>query len=164
MPTYTHQASGRSRRVPLSASTADAAGPYGWRDDCPVHGIHTDLDLDPEDLQVETVGMEWRLRDGYSVSMCGDCASEYRGTKVPTVADDAAVAREMVQQNWRHIRGAFEPAYLEAAGDLEYCPFCGKELVNAGHAGEHREREILCEQHGRITLTVRQLEELMARA
>jgi len=158
MVDFTHQGTGRGNRVPVSFSTIDGTGPYGFRGHCDEHGIHTELNVDRNDLVIEAQGMKWRPKKEYSASYCEACFNERRGTSVPSDADTADVARTVVDDCWRHIREAFEPAHLQTAGDLEYCPFCGDELVETGHADD-RQREIVCETHGRIGLTIKHMEE-----
>lgn len=163
MVDFTRQANGRGKRVPITFSTRRSAGPYAFRDHCDQHGTHAELDLDTAALLIEAQGMEWRPRDRYNASHCEACFNELRGTALPSDAELKTVVRRVVDDHWRDVRDAFEPAYLEAVGDIEYCPFCGVELVSAS-GDDDREKEIVCETHGRIGVTIRQLEEAVLHA
>ena len=158
MVIYTHEASGRGKRVPLTFSTKGGnAPPLPFKGQCPVHGIHSALEFEREDLAIEAQGTTWTPQAEYSASYCEACFSDEQAKKFALGPDatPARVARHVTRDQWRHLKGAFEAAHHEDAGEIAYCPFCGDELADKG-VEDDRMRQVVCATHGQIDMTVRQ--------
>lgn len=155
-------------RTPVALSDQDGHGPHPFKGRCEQHGIHTAVDAASEELLVEANATEWTPRSQYTVSYCEGCAQDpderSLDDPLPAEESDAETARRLLDNHWSDVRAAFEPAFLEAAGEIEYCPFCGEELVRSSRPHGDTEASIACETHGRITLAVRQLEEAFLHA
>jgi hypothetical protein len=127
-----------------------------YRQSCSQHGSHETLSLDG--FTVEYNGVEYAPRDDAALSYCPDCLGEFRSREIEfSDARDVDVIEELITSGrvWsREFRDGFEAAYLDTAGDLEYCPFCGESFETSN---QHNGRAT-CPNHGPLKLDVQQLE------
>lgn len=127
-----------------------------YRQRCSKHGNHEALDL--RNFSIERNGVKYVPRGDAVMSYCPDCLGDYRSRNIEfSDAPDEEVIEAMITggRKWGDFEDGFEIAYLEDAGDLEYCPFCGEEFSTTNQD----KGRVTCPEHGPLNLDVKQLRE-----
>lgn len=148
--------------VPLAISTRDRTGPKPWRGQCPRHGGHITLDVDPTEFGLTHDGIDFTLaRDDYALSFCSDCFEDIRtsfNNDLHRDADPETIAKHVCRDRWKDVKRGFEASYLAEAGEVTHCPFCGEQLASvAGHGTHHDDAtKATCSEHGPLSLRIAQ--------